>query len=159
MILPPLCCDERSQQHSSPSSGRARSPDMLACFCLWNEVRSAGMRLVIGLGASKSWEIPRLEVAITSTLSFLTQPEEAVPGGPFLPSHKVFRAVLQGACKKFNEEFNRYGFGCSEPLPDFQIQHTPAERIHLPESIAVTSASQRLVPARVVMGAMYWCSS
>lgn len=53
-------------------------------------------------------------MAIASALSFLTQPQGAVPKGSFLPSHKVFCVTLKGACKKFNGEFNGHVFGCSD---------------------------------------------
>lgn len=70
---------------------------VLGCFYLRSEVMSVGMWLGDRPGAWKSWEIPRLEMAIASALSFLAQPQGAVRKGPFLPSHKIFCLYFAGS--------------------------------------------------------------
>lgn len=82
---------------------------------------------MIGLGAWKSCDVPRLEVAIASALSFLTQPQRSVRKGPFLPSCKIFCVTLQEACNEFNREFKGHIFGHSQLLSDFQIQQPLAK--------------------------------
>lgn len=74
-------------------------------------------------------------------------PSKCVHKGLFLSLCKVCYFTLQGVCNKFNEQFKGLIFECSQ-LPDSPIQQPPTKQMSVPGSIAVTSASKLLPPAR-----------